>query len=301
MFKIHKISPKQGQTLQISSSCETTQANISLSNGGSLERLVMGNEEIITNLSHLPYNQTYASSVLFPFANRIKDGKYDFMGENYSLECNEKAGNNALHGLVYNKKFDVVEQHCDSKSALVRLSYCEKELHQGFPFLFTIDLIYKISLNTMTLEVEITNTDGLPFPFTLGWHPYFRMNDTQNSLEFNSTQKLASDERNITTGITVLKTPNPLYINNMSLDDAFVLENTKVAFETQRYRANLTVSEESKYLQLYTPKHDNAIAIEPMTGVSDSFNNGIGLKKLNPKEQFNIKWTLDILLKPKTI
>lgn len=301
MFKIHKTSSGKGQTLQITSGCKTTKANISLSNGGSLEQLVIGNEEIITNLSHLPYNHTYASSILFPFANRIKDGKYRFMGENYNLECNETAGNNALHGLVYNKKFNVVEQNCNSKSALVRLSYNEIEPHSGFTFLFTINLIYKISLNAMTLEIEITNTDRIPFPFTIGWHPYFVMNDTQSSLEFNSTQKLESDERNITTGITVLKTPNPLYLNNMSLDDAFVLEDNNVAFDTQRYRANLTVSDESKYLQLYTPKHENAIAIEPMTGVSDSFNNGIGLKKLNPKEKFNIKWTLDISIKSKTI
>lgn len=301
MFKIHKTSSEKGETLQISSGCETTKANISLSNGGSLERLVVGNEEIVTNLSHLPYNNTYPSSILFPFANRIKNGKYRFMGENYNLECNETAGNNALHGLVYNKKFNVVEQNCHSKSALVRLSYNEVEPHPGFTFLFTIDLIYKISLNTITLEIEITNTNRIPFPFTIGWHPYFVMNDTQSSLEFNSVKKLESDERNITTGITVLKTPNPLYLNNMSLDDAFVLEDNNVAFDTQRYRANLTVCDESKYLQLYTPKHDNAIAIEPMTGVSNSFNNGIGLKKLNPKEKFNIKWILDISIKPKTI
>ena len=193
MFKIHKTSSEKGETLQISSGCETTKANISLSNGGSLERLVVGNEEIVTNLSHLPYNNTYPSSILFPFANRIKNGKYRFMGENYNLECNETAGNNALHGLVYNKKFSLVEQNCHSKSALVRLSYNEVEPHPGFIFLFTIDLIYKISLNTITLEIKITNTDRIPFPFTIGWHPYFVMNDTQSSLEFNSVKKLESD------------------------------------------------------------------------------------------------------------
>ena len=108
MFKIHKTSSGKGQTLQIISGCETTKANISLSNGGSLEQLVIGNEEIITNLSHLSYNHTYASSILFPFANRIKDGKYRYMDENYNLECNETAGNNALHGLVYDKSNDRV-------------------------------------------------------------------------------------------------------------------------------------------------------------------------------------------------
>lgn len=44
--------------------------------------------------------------------------------------------------------------------------------------------------------------------------------------------------------------------------------------------------------QLYTPPHDNTIAIEPTTGVSDSFNNGVGLKTLAPNETYNIGWTL---------
>jgi aldose 1-epimerase len=54
------------------------------------------------------------------------------------------------------------------------------------------------------------------------------------------------------------------------------------------------VSKPSNYLQLYTTSHDDAIAIETMTGVSDSFNNGIGLKKLNLGEKFNVKWVLKI-------
>jgi hypothetical protein len=34
-----------------------------------------------------------------------------------------------------------------------------------------------------------------------------------------------------------------------------------------------------------------------MTGVSDSFNNKIGLKELYPKETFQIYWDLEVQLK----
>ena len=298
MFKIQKSLKKNCKMLYIISECETTKLNICLSKGGSLEQLIVNGEEIITNLANFPYNQTYASSILFPFANRIKDGKYNFNGKSYSLDVNETKANNALHGLVYNKTFNVIKKNCNSQSASLRLSYTEKKPHPGFPFFFRIDLIYKLTLNTLDLEVEITNTGTNSFPFTLGWHPYFKIfNKAQSKLQFKSYKKLHSDDRCITTSIKESKTPNPLYLDNINLDDAFILEDKNVAFETHRYKANLTVLNASKYLQLYTPNHCDAIAIEPMTGVSDSFNNGIGLKKLSPSKKFNMKWSLKVLSK----
>jgi aldose 1-epimerase len=45
---------------------------------------------------------------------------------------------------------------------------------------------------------------------------------------------------------------------------------------------------------MYTPPKENIIAIEPTTGVSDSFNNKIGLQILKPKEMYNLNWSLEI-------
>ena len=296
MFQIQKSQNGKNKLLQIISDCNTTKAKICLNNGGNLEQFIVNGNEIISGLTHLPYNQTYASSILFPFANRVKDGKYRFMSKNYCLECNETKAQNALHGLIFNKKFVLVDENISRKSALVKLSYSESEPHPGFPFLFTIDLIYKISTNKIELKVEVSNTGKKSFPFTIGWHPYFKIYEKSKSfLRLKSSKKIDSDERNITTGIKNITTPNPLLLNNINLDDAFILDKNKVMIETLSYKAKLTFSAPSNYLQLYTPKNSNTIAIEPMTGVSDSFNNGIGLKKLNPNEKFNVGWSINIL------
>jgi len=63
---------------------------------------------------------------------------------------------------------------------------------------------------------------------------------------------------------------------------------------TPGYILELKSSEKDSYLQLYTPPHKNTIAIEPTTGVSNSFNNGIGLKTLQPNETYTISWNLKI-------
>ena len=44
------------------------------------------------------------------------------------------------------------------------------------------------------------------------------------------------------------------------------------------------------YVQLYAPPSRTSIAIEPMTGIPDAFNNGIGLKKLAPGEKFQASY-----------
>jgi len=47
-------------------------------------------------------------------------------------------------------------------------------------------------------------------------------------------------------------------------------------------------------LQAYTPPRLNTIAIEPTTGVSDSFNNNIGLQTLEPNKEYRITWKINI-------
>ena len=44
----------------------------------------------------------------------------------------------------------------------------------------------------------------------------------------------------------------------------------------------------------FIPEVRNVIAIEPMTGAVDNFNNKIGLQTLQPNETYNMKWLMVI-------
>ena len=105
MYKLEKKSHEGVEFMIIWNTDLSSRAILCLSRGGSLEELVKSNTTVITNLSPLSPKKTYPSSILFPFANRIKDGKYNFGNKDYIFECNEAAANNALHGLVYDKTF----------------------------------------------------------------------------------------------------------------------------------------------------------------------------------------------------
>jgi len=292
---MYNIQDFDNYIIEISESHKVAYAKIQLNLGGSLQELILNGHHIIKDLKPLTYDNTYASSILFPFANRIEDGIYKFEGEDYFLDINQLQENNALHGLVYNKRFELVEKRATEEEAVVLLRY-EEQIHtKGFPYTYCIDLKYTLTKEGLDLSVSIKNTDNKTFPFTVGWHPYFNSSDLFNSIvRFKSSKRAAFDERNITQGFNDFDVNDEFKIENKSLDDCFVLDSNKILFETPNYSFELTSSEKNCFLQLYTPSYPNTIAIEPITGISDSFNNGIGLKKLHPNEIYNVSWNLEL-------
>lgn len=281
--------------LEVENSTANVYAKIYLNDGASMQELTLNGHAIIKDLTPLSYADTYASSILFPFANRIKDGKYAFKGEDFQFEANQKEENNALHGLVYNKTFAVIDSTSNEDSASVKLEYNETIESQGFPYLYNIQLEYIFSNEDFELKVTVKNTDAKPFPFTLGWHPYFLSSNLYDSLlQLNSTSKLVLGDRNITTGTIKTDTTQPIKIAGQQLDDCWVLNSDEVVFHTPNYKLKFNATGDNNFLQVYTPPKENTIAIEPTTGVSDSFNNEIGLEVLKAGETCAITWSLNI-------
>lgn len=282
--------------LEIEDSNKASYAKIQLNLGGSLQELMLLNHHLIKDLHPLTYNNTYASAILFPFANRVADGSYVYENKTYQLAVNQIEENNALHGLVYNKTFELINQKTTSEKAEVVLRYEEIVESEGFPFTYSIDLQYILTKGSLELNITVKNTDTKTFPFTIGWHPYFISQDlSESAVHFKSRKKYIFDKRNITKGMSEFAIDEPFLIEDKTLDDCFALDSNEIVFETPQYNFALKSSETDSFLQLYTPPHPNAIAIEPTTGISNSFNNGIGLKTLKPNNFYQINWNLKII------
>jgi aldose 1-epimerase len=200
-----------------------------------------------------------------------------------------------LHGLVYDKKFELFEpeEHKDNCSAT--FNYYEKNLSEGFPFTYFLSVTYTLFEEGLKVRITIKNTDTKPFPFTLGWHPYFYSDNlSESSLDFNSDEKVKFNKSMITKKIVNHKSPKILKIEDKQLDDCFILNDNKVAFITPSYKMEIYTDSEKNYLQLYTPKEKAIIAIEPMTGISNSFNNKVGLQVLEPNKTYVLNWNLKL-------
>ena len=291
MFTIDTVFENEHTFLELKN--DKLNAKISLHEGGRLNELQFNGISIIEDELALKYEDTFASSILFPFANRIKNGLYSFEGKEYQFNCNENERDNALHGLVYDKKFVLIEKGLGFDSCSITLLYEEKEKSIGFPFHYNIYLKYTLKENEICLSVKIKNTDNKSFPYTLGWHPYFISSDLHNSfLNFESSQKVQFDENLITTGFIKSKQKTPYQIKDNLLDDSYILNSNSIGFTTPLYNIQLEASTKENYLQIYTPKNRKTIAVEPMTGICDSFNNKTGLQILHSNEEHEVKWNL---------
>lgn len=283
----------KGKILLVKNNSNSFLAELALHKGASLQKLKLSNIEIIKDLTPLAYENTFASSILFPFANRIKDGKYTFEGKSLKFPINVAQENNALHGLVFDKTFNLIESDIDEKFAKVVLEYEEDKQSTGFPFTYKLQLIYTFKENKMDLEMKIKNTSSNSFPFTVGWHPYFYTSNLHDSnLKFSAKKQMLLDNRNITVDSKPIDSSVSIDIENNQFDDCWELKTDEVVFTTPDYKLIFNATGNNNFLQVYTPPKKNTIAIEQTTGVSDSFNNKIGLATLLANETYEITWSL---------
>lgn len=269
---------------------------INLDLGARVTDYTYKNISIISPLGDSVHNERYESAILFPFANRVQQGKYIYGDKTYQLVCNEVQNQNAIHGLVYDKPFEIINSSIDNESSSIELKYTERTGHKGFPFQYALSLRYKLSSNALSLMVKVKNEDQHSFPFTLGWHPYFNSRYlAQSQLLFSALKEFVNNESGIPISSNKFTRSMPLKLNQTELDHAFALDSNKVKFHTPEYQLTLRgFDDNDNYLQLFTPKSTGMIAIEPMTGISNSFNNKIGLKILKPNNEFQKEWRLEL-------
>ena len=294
-FQINQIQDSKSGLKIVEIFNNTSSVKIVLNQGASLQELMLNSVPLIEDLDPLKYQDTYASAILFPFASRIEDGKYVFEDKLYQTEINEPERNNALHGFIYNKEFQLIEQLLERDKATIVLEYNETNLTKGFPFTYKIQLTYVLTNSTLDLSVVVENTSEKTFPFTIGWHPYFKSSDLYNSsLKFDSDTKVLFDKGLITLDTELYANTSEIKVEDKKLDDCYFLNSNTIEFNTPNYKLTINSDSDNSFLQVYTPPKENVIAIEPTTGISNSFNNKIGLKTLESNKEFAITWQLEI-------
>lgn len=250
------------------------------------------------------YTTSYKSAKLSPFACRIPDGKYEFLQQTFEFAKKFKDGS-AIHGLLFNKPFNITDEFADDNRATLLLRYQYKNEDKGYPHNYGCEVKYTLHPNrVLQVETIVRNLGNEDIPMVDGWHPYFQLGGSINDceLQFNSHQLLEFNDKLIPTG-QLLEEPSflqPALLGNRELDNCFLLDVQEQApCCVLHHPANkLTLSIFSNagypYLQIYTPPHRNSIAIENLSGAPDAFNNGMGLMVLNPAQaaSFNVWYQL---------
>ncbi len=292
MFQVNPFTTYDQQFVHLENEDGTAFAKVSLKEGGRLSELQFQGIKIISDAVGFDYKNSYASAILFPFVGRMDSGKYTFKDQEHQLDKNDQFSH-ALHGLLYYKNFSVVDSSNDNDSSSVTISFEQYHRNSGFPFLFQTWVTYTLGKNSLCVEVTIKNRDEKEFPFSVGWHPYFNTSDLKRTrLQFEAYQKLTFNDKMIAQELVDYKSPEYFEVNDQPLDDCFVLKDNKVELDTQKYSIIIKASSAENYLQLYTPPGRSMIAVEPMTGTPNNFNNKIGLKTLEAGASYSVAWNL---------
>jgi aldose 1-epimerase len=270
---------------------------IDLSSGAAITKLIINGESLIKYpLKQNDKKKGYPSAVLFPFPNRIKDGKYEFENKEYLLEINDLDSHNAIHGLVAFETFELISN--TETKAICKYSYMG--YNEGYPFPFDIFLIYALKSRSLVFSAEIINTGETNMPYGFGWHPYFGFSDesiSEMTVSVPARKNLELSDRFLPTSEFISQPEEEINMKNTILDNVYHLENPKAKSEVVLKWKNkeLLVSQKTgkaklNYLVLSAPSSRDCIAIEPQSCSTDAFNNGDGLLILQKgkKTKFDI-------------
>ena len=132
-------------------------------------------------------------------------------------------------------------------------------------------------------------------PYTLGWHPYFESQGNVANCQLNVPLEAyyeVNDQMIPTKEIPFVKSQLDDF-NISQYDTCFKTGKNPIQFSSEKYTVCLeSYPDPDRYLQIYTPDHQQSIAVEPMTGIANAFNNQIGLKTIDPGEKLHKTWRL---------
>lgn len=294
MFKINEVKENDFSIVELSNASKTSIAKICLNEGARVVDLKLNGKIIIEEQANFEYKNSYASSILFPFAGRIENGAYTFKFDDYLLDCNDKK--NAIHGLVYDKTFEIFEPEEHQDNCSVTFNYYEKKPVVGFPFRYFLSVTYTLFESHLNTRVTIKNIDDKAFPFTLGWHPYFKVTNFQESfLALSCDKKAVFNENMVTEKLADYNFEGEIELKDNQLDDCFVLKDNYTVLKTPDYNLKISADAKKNYYQIFTPEKLPLIAIEPLTGIPNNFNNKIGLQILEPEATYVQNWELKLV------
>lgn len=275
--------------------------------GGEI-RSVISNK---TNFEYLwqgaPQYWTGRATNLFPIVGRVKEGKYNYKGTEYSI--------NSPHGFVKLSEMDVAE-HTD-KTLVFNLKSNE-ETRKSYPFDFDFYINYTLEGSKLTCRYYVMNDSSEEMYFSVGGHPGFNVpfddeeKFTDYYLEFNGDchpNEVVCENCFITGRFEPFKLENDRIIrlrHDLFDNDAIILSSMDakvISLKNINNKRKVTVDfTDFTYLGLWHKPQTTApyICIEPWNGLPSKVNDSEDLTKkpailkLQPNETYSASFSVEI-------
>lgn len=251
----------------------------------------------------------YRGIIAAPWPNRIADGKYSFDGAEQQLPVNEPERNTALHGLVFDQEWQLLDHGPSS----VRLA-CDVGPLTGYPFALQLEAEYRLDGDGLHTTVRATNAGESAAPYGVCPHPYLIAGTSPLDewvLQFPAADYLEVSADRLLPLQTVavdghafdFRTPRP--IGATEIDHAFTDFEWEpdggaslVLRDPSGTGVGMSWNKTCPWLQVHTadkpePRANRrGLAVEPMTCPPDAFNSGTDLVRLEPSATHTATWSI---------
>ncbi len=270
--------------------------------GGSLSFLKYMNLDILrtTNEKQSDPNQS-SLFVMIPYASFISNGKFPYFGITRSLVANSNISSYPIHGDVWQKKLQLIQQ----SDNLVELTLVHKK-EEGFPYNYTAGIIYELQDEKLLITLKLKNDTPLPMPYGLGIHPFFK-NTPKTKIQYNSKNIWYQDDD------PIMGHPYPIS-KDLNFNDPKPLPRTGLNISVDNwdgiakiiqdnYSVTIQADNSFGHLTLYAPRGKDFFCLEPVSHTPDAFNLaaqgivGTGIQTLGPNESTSN--TITFILKGK--
>lgn len=268
---------------------------------------------IVGNQDHINYmwkrdacQWANSAPILFPIVGAIKNDTCRIDGKEYHM---------TQHGFARHNEFEIKNQ---SQTEVTFTLVSNDEIIKQYPFLFELNVTYKLVENTLTCLINVKNKDHQTIYFQVGGHPAFACPFMENESSNDYYVEFSEYETRNQKVIDVAKrgmshVQLPFFDNEKRFfvrqqlfnNDAIVIKDFKsenISIKSLNHQKSIVFHMQGfDHVGLWTAKHvGGLLAIEPWVGHADyvdfdgEFKEKESCVALDTDKEFNVQFAVEI-------
>ena len=242
--------------------------------------------------------------LLAPWANRLSSSTYRVGSHGVDLTdlpIHLDGNGLPIHGVMVGRPgWELVSVKGQPGSASLTARFdagADEEVMAAFPFPHELLVGFTVTPGRLTTATTLVATGRRSVPVSFGWHPYFRLPDTERSrirLGMPARHRILLDDRGIPTGEEVPEPASIRRLGDSSFDDAYRLgRDRQLLLASGRRRLSVVFDGKYPYAQVYAPVDAEFVALEPMTAPTDALRSGT-TPMVEPGERFTARFAVSL-------
>jgi aldose 1-epimerase len=240
-----------------------------------------------------------SSFALVPYANRIAGGAFRFAGRDVLIPRNAPDQAHPLHGDAWRHPWNIRET--GERHTVLTFEH-ERD---SWPWRYRAEQTLTLNDSGLVVDLSLRNTDSLPMPAGLGWHPYFPLSADVELRAQVLGAWLSNGECLPTDHITDSRLGD--WSRGEVVERATLVDNCHtgwtgpalIRYPREGLELSMAASGALRWLHIYIPPGRDFFCVEPVSHMPDAVNRAepateTGLEVLEPGARFDAHISLHV-------